>query len=162
MKKIIAALALSFASIAAQAVPTFVGSYEVNDGPEWPSNPTVYSATEAAALIFGGESSDYFISTLNSRDHSTITHTGWYDGWGEHQGMEFNENYKLDLGAPGYNAPGGGGTAHSAYVSDGLADQFVNYVWRADAVAEVPEPASLALLGLGVLSLVGTRRRKLL
>lgn len=157
MKKLLLAMALLAASVSAQAVPVYVGSYQVNDGPSWPNNPAVYSATEAAALIFGGVASDYFISILSSLDYTTITHTGWYDGWGEHSGMEFDENYKLDLGAPGYNAPGGYGTARSAYVHDGLSDNFVNYVWTSDA-ADVPEPASIALLGLGLIGLGFSRK----
>src|SRR5262249_42642920 len=67
----------------------------------------------------------------NTVDPTTITFTGYYDGWGEHSGMIFPQTYKLDTGLPGYNTPGGGGTARSAYVLDGLSDAFVNYVWRA-------------------------------
>lgn len=158
MRKILLATILCMASTYAHAVPTFVGSYQVNDGPIWTDNPPVYSATEAAALIFGGDASDYFISTDSSMDYTTITHTGWYDGWGDHVGQEFDENYSLDLGAPGYAEPGEFGAAYSAYVLDGLGDSFVNYVWLADAV-DTPAPGVLALLGLGLAGF-GFARRK--
>ncbi len=156
-------VALVFASVSQAAV--FVGSYAVFDGPSWPTNPPVYSGREAAALIFGGLFTDYAISIDPSMDPNTITNTAWYDGWGEHQGMIFHEDYKLDVGNPGYNDPQGLNTARSAYVQDGLFDTqaFRNYVWRVDREpGRVPEPASIAvwsILAAGA-ACVAYRRRK--
>jgi hypothetical protein len=157
-KHFLLAAVLLLSSFGAQAVPMFVGSYAVFDGPAWPTNPQVYSAREAAALVFGGSYTDYAISIVDSLDYTTITHTGWYDGWGEHQGMIFNEDYRLDVGGLGYANPGGVGTARSAYVRDGLTDtqRFRNYVWRVD----VPEPATGSLFGVGLLALGLLRRRR--
>jgi len=159
MKNIIFSIALVIASLNAHAAPVFVGSYQVNDGPAWTSNPDVYSATEAAALIFGGTATDYFISIVDSFDYTTITHTGWYDGWGEHSGMEFDENYSLDVNSDGYQNPGGTNTSRSAYVTDGLDDSFVNYVWSSDVVVETPNPSSIVLLGLGLIGFYLSRKK---
>ncbi|MGM3307713.1 PEP-CTERM sorting domain-containing protein [Anabaena sp. WFMT] len=137
---------VAFASVDMPAnAATFVGSYAVYDGPLWPDNPPVYSAQEAAALIFGGSPTDYAISIFAD----SITNTAWYDGWGEHNGMIFAEDYKLDLGAPGYNDPAGEGTARSAYVRDGLFDtnKYRNYVFQVQAV---PEPSSLGMTGAAI------------
>lgn len=161
MSGLILGLTVLCAGTAAQAAPTFVGSYAVYDGPAWTGNPPVYSGREAAALIFGGSPIDYLISIDPSLDPNTITQTAWYDGWGEHGGMIFNQDYKLDLGNPGYNDPTGTGTARSAYVRDGLDDtsMYRNYVWTND-VAAAPEPASMALLGMGALPLLRRWRRR--
>jgi len=145
----------------AQATPVFMGSYDVYGGPEWGSNPPVYSAREAAALIFGGSPTDYAISISSSLDPATITYTGWYDGWGEHQGMIFDQDYKLDLGNLGYNDPGGEGTARSAYVKDGLSGH-TNYVWKADGVPAVPAPAAVLLATMGAACVTWVRGRKML
>src|SRR5690606_2424224 len=109
----------------------YVGSYRVSDGPIWGANPPVYTAQEAAALIFGGNASDYAISVdPNTTDPNTITNTGWTDSWGD--GFAINpENYSLDVGDPGYAVPGGSATAVSAWVSDHTDFTKINYVWTA-------------------------------
>lgn len=117
---------------------TYVGSFQVNDGPSWTTNPPVYSGVEAAALIFGGSPSDYAISTnSNTIDPSTITHTAWVSIWGIPNCHEVAENYSLDLGAPGYNDPGGDNTATSAYVNDNCFTGERNYVWAISAAPSI-------------------------
>jgi subtilisin-like proprotein convertase family protein len=122
------------------APSTYVGSFNVIDGPNWTTNPPCLNALEAAALIFGGSPSDYVISTNpNTVDPSTITNTAWVTTWGIGGCQEQPENYSLDLGNPGYNDPGGSNTASSAYVQDNCS--AINYVWTA-ATAGCP-PFSL-------------------
>ncbi|MEZ4817110.1 MAG: HYR domain-containing protein [Flavobacteriaceae bacterium] len=111
---------------------TYVGSFLVGDGPSWTTNPPSYTAQEAAALIFGGSPSDYFISTNpNTVDPMTITHTAWTDSWGG-PCQELAEDFKIDVGAVGYNDPGGVGTATSAYINDHPSCwPLENFVWLA-------------------------------
>jgi hypothetical protein len=163
MKKVLllAAAATCAVASAANAATIYVGSFQVDDGPSWPTNPAVYSATEAAALLFGGVASDYDVSTISS-NIADINNMGWYSTWGIFGGQQYNEDFKLDLGGVGYNDPGGPNTAISAYVRDNaIGSQFTNFVFRVDSVAAVPEPASWALMIAGF-GLVGSamRRRK--
>jgi thrombospondin-like protein/HYR domain-containing protein/type IX secretion system substrate protein len=114
-------------------LPVYVGSYLVSDGPNWGTNPPVYTAQEAAALIFGGNAADYSISIdANTTDPNTITHTAWTDSWGDGFAA-YPENYSYDQGAPGYNDPGGYGSAISAYVNDHVDNTKINYVWTSAA-----------------------------
>jgi hypothetical protein len=141
----------------AEASPIFVGQWQVDNGPSWTTNPAVYSGQEAAALLFGGSASDYLISTV-SNNPGAINNLAWYSTWGIAGGQQLSQSLHLDLGAPGYNNPGGSNTASSAYVNDNaVGSQFTNYAFR--DVAAVPEPASLSLLGLG-LGFVVRRVRK--
>jgi hypothetical protein len=149
------------------ASTVYIGSFSVADGPSWTTNPTVYSAREAAAFLFGGSFSDYAISTIaNTTDPSTINHLAFVDGWGDGQYLAHpaSEDFKLDSGGPGYNNPSGG-PAYSAYVQDhSFPGQYVNYVWKIEASpslgAASPLPAA-ALLPLPLLlALPLLRRRK--
>jgi len=154
-----------------QAAPVFVGSFQVDnsihegdpaaatDPWQWQHNPVSLTGQEAAALLFGGLPSDYFISIDPSLDPSTITHTAHTDSWGIGDQV-FAENYKVQTGS-GYNDPFGG-PATSAFVLD-HNDDFTNFAWRTDTRNQgapvTPEPNSLALLGMGGLPLLGWLRR---
>lgn len=175
--KILAAAAFAFlgAQSAANAAVsyTYVGSWIVGDGPVWTSNPQVFSGQSAAAFLFGGNASDYAISTAGA-DPLSINHLTFLDGWGDTQFLNNpqSESFSVDLGAPGYNDPSGVGSAYSAFVLDhtcgnrysnpaaacsGFGTQFVNYAFR---INNVPEPTTTALAGLGLLGAVLARRRQ--
>lgn len=157
MKKFVAVLSLfALAAGVANASPTFVGSWAVDDGPSWTTNPPVYSGQEAAALLFGGSPTDYLISVDPSLDPNSITGTSHYDGWAESDTI-FAQDFHFDTGGAGYNSAPGVGSAWSSYVMD-HSDGARNFAWRVNrddvppannGAPVTPEPASFALLALG-------------
>jgi hypothetical protein len=170
MKKLnlIAATALVALAISgtAQAGYVYVGSWEVNQGPGWWSKPLAYTGQEAAALLFGGTAADYVISTTGS-DPTMIDFNSWYSVIGaaglNSGGFLFADNYVspnssqcCGLYYSGNAWRGGDPTeAASAYVADNAGSGNVNYAFEL-----VPEPATIALIGVGMLGLAAVRRRR--
>jgi hypothetical protein len=136
-----------------------IGSWEVDQGPYWPTVPPAYSGQQAAALLFGGSPSDYSISI----SPTVITFTNWISTWGGACGGVFPcgtvvpQNYVVSTGGL-YENPGD----TSAYVEDwAIGPQYTNYAFTASAV---PEPGFMGLAGVGLaafaLGVLRSRRRQ--
>lgn len=138
---------------------TFVGSWNVSDGPYWGDNPQVMSGRQTAAFLFGGSAGDYAISTKGS-DASMIDFKAILDGWGDHSATAFDQDFATTTRQDGGYNCGRTGCSYSAYVSDGIS--ATNYAFRVTAsdVTTTPEPASVAMLAIGGLGLAGTVRAR--
>lgn len=130
----------------ANAAVTFVGSWEVDQGPSWTVVPPAYTGQEAAATLFGGSASEYLISTLDSNP-ADINNLAWVSTWGGACGGGFPcgttvaQNYVVSTGGL-YKSVGD----TSAYVTDwAIGSQYTNYAF----LSAVPEPATWAMMLIG-------------
>lgn len=157
LSKALSAVLLSIAAVSASAAPIFVGSWELYSGESWTTHRApILTGQMAAAALYGGNAEDYVIST-NDASIENINNSAWYDQYGIGVGI-FAHDYLVDSGNIGvYDVRGD----TSAMIRDN-ASQFghMNYAFRVDAPAAVPEPLTVGLIGAGMLGMAFTRRRK--
>lgn len=165
-------LALMFGAGQVKADYVYVGSWDLatidggygNSGNPflWSKNPQVYSGVGAAAMLFGGAASDYVISTADS-DPAHINRLAFVDGYGDSSYLmsPASDTYSLSSRSDGgYDQY----PSFSAYVVDhapGMAPyHFVNYAFREEATAAVPEPSSHVLMAMAFCGIGIARRQK--
>ncbi len=139
---------------------TYVGSWQVDEGPDWSNMPPAFSGQEAAAYLFGGSPSDYVISTVDA-NAADINFSTWVTTWGGGCGdfpcgTLVAQDYVVS--ATGfYVSPGD----TSAYAADwSIGPEFTNYAFLVADPTPMPEPATMALFGTGLLGLGLVRRRR--
>ena len=167
---LLAGAAVLVASLSASAVTVYLGSWQVDEGPEWESQPLSYTGQQAAVLLFSSVTGDtdpthYDISTVDST-LANINYSAWYSVIGYPDGTIFDQDY-VSTGssqAHGYYYSGsygewtGAGDAASAYVRDNANGQtYTNYAFYKGAV--IPEPSTYAMVMAGLaLAVVAVRR----
>lgn len=161
--KIVATLILTSGTAMASPVYTYVGSWQVDQGPGWWDNPLAYSGKDAAAVIFGGSANDYVISTINNLA-ADIDFSAWYSVIGVWGGFKFADDYNSNSVLYQDHWTGGFDGSASAYVWDNAqGSQYINYAFLVGGNQQtnpIPEPGMIALFGLGFAGMRFARRKQ--
>lgn len=158
-------------ALPSQAALIYVGQWRVDDGPHWTAAPAPKSAQEVAAFLFGGNPSDYSISTVDA-DPANVDFQAWYSGFGSGSeniapilpggpnsypaGSKLPQNAVFDGNGDGlYNEVGD----YSPYIQDwAVGEYYTNYAFIDDSV--IPEPSgALVLAGLMSVGMMSRVRR---
>lgn len=99
-----------------------VGSYAVNNGPVWTTNPATFTCREACALKFGGAAASYVCSTVAN----IVNAQSFASTWGVPGCQTVADTFKLNTI---YNC-GTAGCATSSYVQDNCLTANTNFCWR--------------------------------
>ena len=165
IRRTLAATIIALATLGvsnANAAISFVGSWEVDQGPSWTVIPPAYSGQEAAAFLFGGIPSEYLISTVDN-DPAHINDSAWVSTWGSAPscggafpcGTVVAQDFVVStLGL--YESPGD----TSAYVHDwAVGAQYTNFAF----ISSVPEAGTwgMFLVGIGAIGMMLRRRPKI-
>jgi len=118
------------AGVAAHAdTYSFVGQWALGEAPHWNDNLPVYSGQSAAALLFGGNASDYVISTVGV-DPNLVNHMAWVDGWGVHPPQQAGEGFSVSSDNSGfYRCCGPNGPSFSANGLRGSGGVQLGWPW---------------------------------
>lgn len=157
LSKALSAVLLSITAVSASAAPIFVGSWELYSGESWTTRTApILTGQMAAAALFGGDAEDYVIST-NGASIENINNSAWYDRYAIGVAV-FAHNFLADTGNIGvYDSYGD----TSAMIRDNASSTgHMNYAFRIEEPAAVPEPLTVGLMGAGMLGMALSRRRK--
>jgi hypothetical protein len=133
---------------------TYLGQYDISQGDNWITSPTLYNGITGAEFYFGASngSFEYAISHLNN---DFVSHLANYEQHGTGGGHVLAEDYNIDLNGVGYTF----GDYSTRVIDHGT--QALNYVFTRDLTNQVPEPATLALLSLGLAGISFSRKKKI-